>query len=58
MFGADMNAFYFIREVGKGKSHKLELVVIEYKYKQWHESVVKPDVSEPSISHDGVTSFS
>jgi len=53
-----MNAFYFIREVGKGKSHKLELVVIEYKYKQWHEPVVKPDVSEPSISHDGVTSFS
>jgi len=58
MFGADMNTFYFVRGAGKDKPHGLELVVIEYKNNQWHESVVKEGVSEPSISPDGMTIFS
>jgi len=55
MFGADMKTFYFVRRAGKERSHGL--AVIEYKNNQWHESVVKQDVSEPSISPDGMTIY-
>ena len=55
MFAADMKAFYFIRSGGKYKSYVL--AVIEYKNNQWHESIVKQDVSEPSISPNGMTVY-
>ncbi len=53
MFAPGMKAFYFIRSGEKDKS----LNAIEYKNNQWRESVVKQDVSELSISPDGMTFF-
>lgn len=53
MFGADMNTFYFVRRDEKHYS----LNVIEYKDNQWQKSVVKQNVSEPSISPDGKTIY-
>ena len=57
MFAADMNAFYFIKRPLGEESTSNVLAVIEYKNNQWHESVAKKGVSEPSISPDGTTIF-
>ncbi|MET1255919.1 TolB family protein [Aliikangiella maris] len=57
MFGADMNTFYFIRRPLGKKSKENALTVFQYKDKQWQESIVKRDVSEPSVSPDGKTIY-
>ena len=45
-----MKSFYFVRvEKNDNTLETIRLVVIEYKYNQWQESVAKQGVSEPSL---------
>lgn len=56
VFTPDLKEFYFIREVGEGDEDKKQLfIVIQYKDKQWQESVISPRVGQPFISSDGKT---
>ena len=53
-----MKSFYFVRvEKNDNTLETIRLVVIEYKYNQWQESVAKQGVSEPSLPPDGNTFY-
>jgi Tol biopolymer transport system component len=53
IFSPDLNEFYFIREDVEKKQQ--EIVLIQNKNNQWHESVLSPRVGTPFISPDGKT---
>lgn len=53
MFGADMNTIYFVRRPWGDEESGNTLITLQIRNGGWQESVVRGDVSEPSISPDG-----